>query len=143
MAIFDPVQFAGEWYEIASFPVFFQQGCRNTTATYAVQSATNLAVLNECVTADGQEQIAGSAEVVGPGRLVVRLDGVPFGADYWVLWVDQDYQTAVVGVPSGRAGWVLNRAPVISADRLAAAQDVLRFNGYDVSQLVMTQQGAF
>ena len=47
--------------------------------------------------------IGGEARIVGPGRLKVRLDGVPVQADYWVLWVDEGYRTAAVGVPSGRA----------------------------------------
>ena len=142
MASFDASKYAGEWYEVARFPVFFQRGCRNTTATYVGLPDGALAVLNECETDDGLEQIGGRAEVVGPGRLTVNLDGVPFGADYWVLWVDEGYRTAVVGTPSGRAGWILNRTPNISPDRLAAARDVLSFNGYDVSQLVMTEQVA-
>ena len=140
MAVFDPTKYAGERYEVASFPVVFQQGCTNTTATYVGLPDGNLAVLNECETPEGTEQIAGRAEVVGPGRLEVRLEGVPFAADYWVLWVDDTYQTAVVGVPSGRAGWVLSREPDISPSRLQAAIDVLEFNGYDVTKLEMTPQ---
>ncbi len=142
MASFDAANYAGEWFEVASFPVFFQRGCRNTTATYVGLPDGALAVLNECDTDDGPEQIAGRAEVVGPGRLTVQLEGVPFAADYWVLWVDEGYRTAVVGTPSGRAGWILNRTPDITPDRLAAARDVLAFNGYDVSQLVLTEQAA-
>jgi len=140
MAVFDPVKYSGEWFEVASFPVVFQQGCFNTTATYVGLPDGNLAVLNECETPEGTEQIAGRAEVVGPGRLEVQLEGVPFAADYWVLWVDDSYQTAVVGVPSGRAGWVLSREPKISPSRLQAAIDVFEFNGYDVEQLEMTAQ---
>jgi apolipoprotein D and lipocalin family protein len=43
-------------------------------------------------------------------------------------------------VPSGRAGWILNRTPTLRADRLQAAKDILAFNGYDLSQLKMTLQ---
>ena len=142
MAAFDPVQYAGVWYEVASFPVPFQSGCRNTQAQYTPLPNGGIAVLNRCDTDDGEETIAGRAEVVGPGRLKVRLNGVPFAADYWVLWVDEGYRTAVVGTPSGRAGWILNREPVIPPDRLAAARSVLEFNGYDISRLRMTPQGA-
>ncbi len=60
------------------------------------------------------KRIDGEARVVGPGRLEVRFDTVPFlSAPYWVLWVSEDYRSAVVGVPSGRAGWILHRDPVI------------------------------
>ena len=65
---------------------------------------------------------------------------MPFAGNYWVLWVDDEYRTAVVGTPSGRAGWILNRTPDISEDRLEAAKAVLSFNGYDVNALELTEQ---
>ncbi|MEL7151210.1 MAG: lipocalin family protein [Pseudomonadota bacterium] len=142
MAVFDPAEYAGLWYEVASFPTPFQSGCTNTQADYALEDDGSLSVRNACFRNGALSTIEGSATVSGPGRLKVRLDGVPFAADYWVLWVDEGYRTAVVGTPSGRAGWVLNREPTIPADRLAAAEEVLRFNGYDVSQLRRTTQAA-
>ena len=141
MAVFDAEKYAGLWYEVASFPTPFQSGCTNTTAEYQAISDGQLSVSNRCIR-DGQVTVIdGSAQIVGPGRLAVKLDGVPVTADYWVLWVDDAYQTAVVGVPSGRAGWILNRTPKISPDRLKAARDVLAFNGYTLSSLRMTPQG--
>lgn len=140
MAVFDAEKYAGLWYEVARFPVSFQEGCRNTQADYTVESADVLDVRNACFRDGGLSVIRGSAKVVGPGRLKVRLGAIPFASDYWVLWVDEDYQTAVVGVPSGRAGWILNRTPDISDDRLRAARAVLEFNGYDLSLLQLTEQ---
>lgn len=142
MAVFDPVRYSGLWYEVASYPTPFQSGCTNTQADYTLNPDGSLDVRNACFRDGSLSVIEGSATVTGPGRLRVRLDGVPFAADYWVLWVDEDYRTAVVGTPSGRAGWVLNRDPSIPTDRLAAAEEVLRFNGYDVSQLRRTTQAA-
>lgn len=143
VAVFDPARYTGLWYEIARFPVVFQRGCTATTAEYGLREDGALSVVNTCRegSPDGPvSQIEGEARVVGPGQLEVSFDGVPFGgAPYWVLWVDEDYQTAVDGVPSGREGWILNRAPTISADRLEAAQRVLAFNGYDLSRLEMTE----
>lgn len=142
IAVFDAQKYAGLWYEVASYPTFFQSGCTNTTAEYQVIDAGTLSVRNRCLKNGVPTAIDGSATVSGPGRLTVRLDGVPVAAPYWVLWVDEGYRTAVVGVPSGRAGWILNRTPDIPADRLAAARDVLEFNGYDLGGLQMTPQGA-
>ncbi len=142
MAVFDPERYAGTWYEVARFPTPFQSGCTNTSAEYRIVSDTELSVKNSCLRNGTQSVIEGRAKVFGPGRLKVRLEGVPVAAEYWVLWVDEGYRTAVVGTPSGRAGWILNRDPAIPADRLAAAEEVLRFNGYDVSQLHRTRQEA-
>lgn len=143
-ADFDAERYAGLWYEIARFPVSFQDGCVAVTARYDVQPTGEITVTNTCREGelDGPlRSIEGSAEVTGPGQLSVSFTRVPFiSAPYWVLWVDEDYRTAVVGVPSGRAGWILNRDPQIPRDRLRAALEILDFNGYDVTKIVPTPQ---
>lgn len=141
MAVFDPARYAGLWYEVASFPVSFQEGCTGTRATYGLGEDGVLSVRNVCMKDGALTTIEGTARVVGPGRLKVKLGAMPFAADYWVLWVDEGYRTAVVGVPSGRAGWILNRDPEIPDDRYRAALSVLEFNGYDVSRLRRTATG--
>ena len=89
------------------------------------------------------ERIAGTARIVAPGELKVKFANVPFvAADYWVLWVDEDYETAVVGVPSGRAGWILARTPTIDPARRAQAEAVLARNGYDPARLYDLPQAA-
>ncbi|MEM6825022.1 MAG: lipocalin family protein [Pseudomonadota bacterium] len=137
-------RYTGLWYEIARFPVRFQEGCTAVTAEYAQIGDDRISVVNTCRDGapDGPERrVEGTARVTGPGRLGVRFSGVPFiRAPYWVLWVDADYRTAVVGVPSGRAGWILNREPEIASDRLKAALEVLDFNGYDLREIVPTPQ---
>lgn len=137
----DLERYAGRWYEVASFPVAFQRGCTVTTADYSLGPDGTIGVVNRCRqdSPDGRlRQISGSATVAGPGRLRVRLGRIPFPGEYRVLWVAPDYGTAVVGVPSGRAGWILNRSPVIAPERLARAQAVLAANGYDLTRLQMT-----
>ncbi|MBJ3763437.1 lipocalin family protein [Maribius pontilimi] len=143
IALFDPAEYAGRWYEIASYPVPFQQGCTQTQAVYTPRSPGVLDVRNSCLRDGKLQSIAGEARLAGPGRLAVSFDTVPFlTAPYWVLWVDEGYRTAVVGVPSGRAGWILNRDPQIPDDRLEAAKEILLFNGYDLAELQMTPQVA-
>lgn len=142
-ALFEPEKYLGTWYEIARFPVPFEAGCVGVTAQYGALPDGQISVLNTCRTLDGEVRstISGTAEVVGPGRLAVSFPSVPFGAaDYWVLWTDEGYLTAVLGAPDGRSGWILNREPVIPYDRLTAAREVLDFNGYDVSRLLMVPQ---
>lgn len=142
-AVFEPERYLGLWYEVARYPVPFEAGCVGVTAEYGLRDDGLLSVLNICRNADRTEKsrISGTAEIVGPGRLKVRFPSVPFvAADYWVLWTDEDYQTAVVGAPNGRSGWILNRTPTIREDRLNAARDVLEFNGYDLGRLEEVSQ---
>ncbi|MEM6408512.1 MAG: lipocalin family protein [Pseudomonadota bacterium] len=140
-AAFDAQAYAGLWYEIASFPTPFQEGCTRTTARYTPRLEGGYTVLNSCFVDGELDQIEGVAVPDGPGRLLVSFKGVPFvKAPYWVLWVDADYETAVVGTPSGRGGWILSRTPEIRADKLTAARRIFEFNGYDLSALRMTPQ---
>ena len=75
--------------------------------------------------------LTGIYTVRGPGRLTPVEDGTPV----WFLWLSEDLATAAVGTPDGRFGWVLNRGDAIRPDRLAAATELLDFNGYDVTRL--------
>lgn len=76
------------------------------------------------------------ATPTGQGRFALtRPDGS--ARDLWVLWVDEGFRTAVIGNPAGDFGWILDRAPKGGADRIKAAQEILDFNGYDISQLRM------
>lgn len=142
-ALFEPDRYLGLWYEVARFPVPFEAGCVGVTAEYGKLADGGVSVLNTCRNPDGtvKSTIRGRADVVGPGRLEVSFPSVPFGAsDYWVLWVDEGYRTAVVGAPNGRSGWILNRDPKIPQDRLSAAREILDFNGYDLERLIDVPQ---
>jgi apolipoprotein D and lipocalin family protein len=136
-ADFDPARLSGRWYEVARFPVPFQEGCAGAIAEYGPPEGGALSVRNICLDVEGRvlRTIEGSARPAGPGRLSVRLDGVPFVAAYWVLWADEAYRTAVVATPDGRAAWILNRDANIPPDRFAAAIEVLDFNGFRTALL--------
>jgi apolipoprotein D and lipocalin family protein len=85
-------------------------------------------------------QIEGVAEIVAPGQLQVRLQGVPFPAKYWVLDISRDGRTLIVGTPARQGGWVLRRDPKVTPEQLFAAREVFERNGYDVAALQRTRQ---
>jgi apolipoprotein D and lipocalin family protein len=139
----DLTRYAGRWYEIARFPVWFQDGCEAVTADYAVRPDGLVDVLNSCARDGGTDTAAATARSADPSnaRLKVRFSRwIPIEGDYWIVHLDDDYETAVVGVPSGGAGWILARTPQISDERLQAAKAALTANGYDLGKLRMTAQ---
>lgn len=136
----DVGRYTGRWYEIARFPNRFERGCEAVTADYALRKDGKISVTNACRQGapDGPRKVAeGIARVEAPGRLSVTfVPWLPFTrGDYWVLFVDEDYELAVVGAPKGTTGWILARNPTISAKARASAEAVLTQNGYDVSRL--------
>ena len=140
-------RYQGVWYEIARFPVSFEEGCVGVTAEYTLNPDGSVKVVNTCregsLSAPPRRATA-SAEASDDTGAKLKVDFVPYvpftAGDYWVLDIDEGYQTVVVGTPSGFAGWILARQPQIDDARLQRGIAALKRNGYDTSQLTMTPQ---
>lgn len=139
----DLARYLGRWYEIGSFPMFFQRKCiADTTAEYAAREDGAIAVRNRCRTEDGFIEAEGRARTVddsGNARLKVSFFW-PFFSDYWIIGLDADYRWAVVGNPDRRYLWILARTPVLAPAELEHARAAAQAQGYDLSQLRMTPQ---
>jgi apolipoprotein D and lipocalin family protein len=129
-------RYLGTWYEVARYPVFFQRGCTRSKAIYAQTRPDRISVTNTCIRNGKLSSITGDATIKAPGKLKVSFSKfIPLRADYWVLYVDKSYTTAVVGGPGRRTGWILSRKPNRSRESLGAALRALEWNGYDVSRI--------
>jgi apolipoprotein D and lipocalin family protein len=141
VAAVDLARYAGTWYEIAAFPMFFQRQCvGDTTAHYALAPDAKVLVTNRCRTESGFDEATGSATVVegsNNSRLKVSFFW-PFKADYWVIGLDADYRWAVVGNPNRKYLWLLSRTPQLAQPLLEAALAAASQQGYDLGQLRYT-----
>ena len=145
VAAVDLARYAGKWYEIASFPMFFQRQCiGDTTAEYALTPDGDVSVTNRCRTERGFDEARGSATVVEGShnaRLKVSFFW-PFRSDYWVIGLDPDYRWAVVGNPNRKYLWVLSRTPRLPPALLDAALGAAAAQGFDLTKLRYTAQGS-
>lgn len=127
-AAFDASVLQGGWTQVASFAAPGTPGCRGGAVAFK-PTASGLSI-EGALCLDGREvRLSGPVARAGPGRL-----SVPGMEDWWILWVDSGSRTLAVGTPSGRFGFVLDRA-AIPADRLTAAREIFDFNGYRTSDL--------
>ena len=144
VAELDLGRYVGKWYEIASFPMFFQRQCiGDTTAEYGLTPEGRVSVTNRCRTDSGFDQATGEASVV-EGSRNARLKVSffwPFRSDYWVVGLDADYRWAVVGNPNRKYLWVLSRTPQLPQNQLDAALKAAATQGFDLMQLRYTVQG--
>ncbi|QEY65357.1 lipocalin family protein [Metapseudomonas lalkuanensis] len=143
----DLARYQGTWYELARLPMFFQRGCAQSEAHYNLRDDGSLGVLNRCRTLDGNwKEAHGNAVPQVDGRtdkLWVRFDnwfsrllpGIAKG-EYWVLYVDDDYRTAVVGNPDRKYLWLLSRTPVVSERTRERLMEVAEGQGYDTDLLI-------
>jgi len=138
-------RYVGTWYEIASYPNRFQEGCTGTTANYTLKADGTIRVLNQCRkgSLDGPEMSAeGRARVPDasrPAELEVSFFG-PFWGDYWVIQLDPEYRYAVVGQPSRDYLWILSRTPTLPDDTYSSILETLAEQQYPVEPLRRTLQ---
>ncbi|MBA0806969.1 hypothetical protein Gohar_022808 [Gossypium harknessii] len=147
----DIKRYMGRWYEIASFPSRFQpRNGVNTRATYTLNEDGTVHVLNETFTDGKRGFIEGTAYEADPqsdeAKLKVKfyvppfLPIIPIVGDYWVLYVDDDYQYALIGQPSRNYLWVLCRQTHMDDEIYNQLVQKAKDEGYDVSKLHKTPQ---
>jgi apolipoprotein D and lipocalin family protein len=139
----DLQKYLGRWYEIARYEQEFQKGCEGVTADYSLRPDGSIDVLNRCRKPDGKSSEArGRAKVVDgetKAKLKVSFFG-PFYGDYWVLDHSDDYSWSIVGEPSGRYLWILDRAATPAEAEVKKLVDRASDLGYDTSMLLRTKQ---
>lgn len=148
----DLKQYMGTWYEIARFPMFFQRKCaRDVTATYSHNPDGTVKVDNQCVQANGERmQALGEATAVDANNSKLEvtflpewLRALPFGrGDYWILRLDADYQTVLVGSPNREYLWILSRKPQLDEKTYLSYVETAREQGFNITQLQRTPQTA-
>lgn len=80
------------------------------------------------------------AQVTPLGRGVLEITyGDGSKRDLWVVWIDPDHNTAALGDPDGRFGFVVTRVGKRRADQIRAAEQVLDFNGYRTEKWATVQ----
>ena len=145
----DIERYAGLWYEIARYPNSFQRNCEGVTAEYTPLEDGRVGVVNTCRfgTEDGEARVAEAEARVIPAsdgaRLHVNFSPLPLPpgqGNYWVIYLDEEYQHALVGAPSGRFLWMLARTPEIEADARAALNEAALDAGFTLGMLKETEQ---
>ncbi|MFK8330614.1 lipocalin family protein [Pseudomonas sp. BJa5] len=143
----DLKRYQGKWFELARLPMYFQRDCAQSEAHYNVKPDGSLGVLNRCLTREGEwQEVSGSATPQVPGKtdkLWVEFDTwfskvLPGGikGDYWVLYIGDGYQTALVGNPDRKYLWILSRKPTIPALERESLLAKARQQGYDTTRLI-------
>lgn len=142
-------RYLGTWYEIARLPERHEPAeYTDITATYTLNDDGTVRVDNRALDDEGEPaQVVGQAMIVeGSGNAKLEVSFMPEGlrwipftrGDYWVLRVDDDYRTALVGTPNRKHLWLLSRAPTIDAATRSAFLETAVEQGYDLGELITT-----
>lgn len=143
-------RYLGVWYEVARKPLYFQKKCdRDISATYTLNENGNVVVDNRCYSKDGTlNQSLGEAFVQNaPFNSKLKVSFLPEGirwlpvgrGDYWVLKIDEDYQTVLVGEPKRKYLWVLSRTKNPDEAVIQHYLDYAKTLGYSLNDIIRTK----
>ena len=153
VASVDLARYAGTWYEIARLPMWFQRHCIDSKAIYTIRPDSKIGVHNECVTdAGGLDQVDGIATIVDANtnaKLAVtfdnffaRLVGPSRDGNYWILDLDPDYRTALVGTQDRRYLWMLSRSPQLDEATYQRMVGKAQQLGFPVSDFIRANRSS-
>lgn len=147
----DLTRYAGTWYEIARLPMWFQRDCVASQANYTLLLTGNIEVKNQCVTKTGaQKEAQGLATVVDThtnAKLYVEFDNwiaklfsgwssASTEGNYWILYLDPDYQRAIIGTPDREYFWILSRTPTLDQATYEQLVSLGKQMGFPIANLI-------
>ena len=139
---FDSTKYLGKWYEVARLPTPAQKGKTLATAEYSAGEKENeIIVVNTAYDTEGKQlaNIKGKAQIQpgNPPRLIVSFGPVaPTEPNYFVMYVDDKYQYAVVGQPNRKSLHILARTVPVSQKRLTELVAIATKAGFPTDKLV-------
>lgn len=145
---FDLNRYLGTWYEIARLPMKFQpEDSTDISAVYSLNEDGSVRVQNTCLDGNGERDGAiGNATAVDAENAKLEVSFLPEGfrwipftkGDYWVLKLDENYSTALVGEPHKKYLWILHREPTLDEATKTDYLNYAKSLGYDLTDLIHT-----
>ena len=108
-------RYLGIWYEIARFPHTFEKGLDNVTATYKFREDGKIQVINSGFKNQKKKETKGVAWIKDPqctGKLLVSFFWI-IKSEYKIIYIDPEYNYAVVTSSTMDYLWILSRKPKI------------------------------
>ena len=147
VAVINPQKASGKWYEIASIPKGFATNCHCSYGEYQPLEKA-IKATNYCRrgAANGPTSRA-SARLypipnTGNHKLLLKFSW-PFQGEYWIIYMDPNYQYALSGTPSRRYLWITSKKPYLDQKTINKLKDIAKKQGYPVEKLKMTDQSCW
>lgn len=136
----DLKRFMGDWYVIAHIPTFIETEATNAVERYELASDGTIATTFFF----NKGTLDGPLKTYRPKGFIYnnetnaewRMQFVwPFKAAYLITYLDDDYQTTVIGVPDRKYAWIMSRKKSIPPEELKRLEGLLAASGHDLSRL--------
>ena len=138
-------RFMGDWYVIANIPTFIETDAYNAIETYEISNDGSIATtftFNQG-SADGEKK-----QYKPTGYIVDQESNAlwdmqfiwPFNAEYRVIYLDDHYETTIIGRSKRDYVWLMARQPIIDESRYQSLLLFMQDQGYDISKIQKVPQ---
>ena len=141
----DLKRFMGDWYVVANIPTFVEKGAHNPVERYKLNPDGTIATTFTF----NKDAFDGPLKTFHPKGFVLDKEtnarwGMqfiwPFKGDFRIIYLDDDYQTTVIGRAKRDYVWVMSRTPELSDAELDKMRAFVESVGYDPSKLERVPQ---
>jgi lipocalin len=136
----DLPRYIGQWYEIARFDHWFERGMTHTKASYTMREDGDIQVVNTGLKDGKVKTSTGRAKRADKHGLLRVSFFWPFYGDYRILWVDENYQYALVGGDGSEYLWILSRTTAVNPTVKRLILTEAKHRGYDADKLIWVEQ---
>ena len=136
----DLQRFMGDWYVIAHIPAFIEDEAHNAVESYQLDKDGSIATTY--VFNNGS--LDGPLKTYRPTGFIYNRETNaewrmqflwPFKSAYLIAYLDEEYQTTIIGVPDRDLVWIMARSKTLPEARYQELVKWLVDNGHDISEL--------
>ena len=140
----DIERFMGDWYVIANIPTYFEKNAYNPLESYRLDEDGSIATTFSfnAGSFDGEQKVFRPRAFVTDlvSNAVWGMQFVwPIKADYRIVYLDEDYQTTIIGRNNLDYVWIMARSPQISEQSYSELEKFVMALGYDSTLLIKAQ----
>ena len=138
-------RFMGDWHVIAHIPAFIEDEAYNAVESYRLEADGTIATTY--VFNDGSHD--GPVRTYRPTGFIHdretnaewRMQFIwPFKSAYLIAYLDEGYQTTIIGVPDRGYAWIMARSKTIHESRYQELVKWLADNGHGIAKLRLVPQ---
>lgn len=141
----DLEKFMGDWYVISILPNPIEKNVVNGIENYQLNEKGGVDITYTFF----KDSPQGKKKVMHPKADIFNKETNsewrvqffwPIKFPYLVIYLDEEYETTVIGVANKKYAWVMSRKPKITAEKYAEVLDRMKELEYDVDKLVEIPQ---
>lgn len=137
----DLEKFMGDWYVISILPNPIEKNTVNGIESYQLNEKGGVDITYTFY----KDSPQGKKKVMHPKAEIFNKETNsewrvqffwPMKFPYLVIYLDEEYETTVIGVANKKYAWVMSRKPKITAEKYGLVIKRMKELGYDVDKLV-------